>query len=65
MFHYTGWTQDPDVNEEELITLHLTPCDRLEGPSKANMEGYVEETNMGGQAEPTDIVKKYLIISVY
>ncbi|XP_030276328.1 uncharacterized protein LOC115583521 [Sparus aurata] len=49
-----GWNQDPHVNEE-LITLHLTPCDPLEGPSNANMEGQAEQTDMEGQAEQTDM----------
>lgn len=54
MFNCTGWNQDPDVNEE-LITLHLTPCAPLEGPSKANVEGQAEQTNMEGQAQQTNM----------
>ncbi|XP_030263833.1 uncharacterized protein LOC115575723 isoform X2 [Sparus aurata] len=48
-----GWNQDPHVNEE-LITLHLTPCDPLEGPSNTNMEGQAEQTTWRyKQSRPT------------
>ena len=54
LLNCTGWNQDPDVNEE-LITLHFTPCDTLEGPSKAKMEGRAKQTNMEGQAQQTNM----------